>query len=988
MSRCYTEDAMLDLPHVGRRGEAKALATALANHRLAWVHGPSGIGKTTLVARVLNEEKDAPPPLVVSLAGATKGREIIERTANALDAGRPTATGTTLVALTLALLAGAPRTVVWDDADAVLSVVERLVATIPVGERRWRLVVIAREAPSKSLEDAVPAVEVRPLSRDEALALTREHARQRGRSIEEELVEATRGNPLLLLLALAGPASWAAPRNDAAAALRAALGRLDDEARTVLELLLMAEGVVVPIGELAAVLGDHVRGLVAELAQGLLLTRDGENVALAQHVRQLFTGSSIAGGGTVADAAANLARRILRATPGNSTALLFACRAELRCGRAERALELLREHRAARVTAPSGALERLLRAIASGLADPSKALLLLAREELRWGDYESALATLRDLPARLHGDNAARARLLLAEAYVRAGQPDAARRVLARASDVPALIAGAELDVFRGRVNEARAALKRLERRTQRIPSLEARRAIALASSYLFEESYGSAGEAARIAAGALRAARAPVEPVATVVEILALLGLDQVDRAAAVLAERARGPHDLPMLRASIALRRGDLAGCLELARAGLELLDHRVDRTYRALVARDAVQAAVGLGRFAEAESYLRVAAAVGATPGLEVIAPLVDAEYARLAAARGEIDEARRVRKRAVRKMRGSLQLCAELGADYRRFPEGAARARAALAFADRALEAAVQVRTTALGQGPAAGELEEAAGAAKLAIGWYRSIGDEFLMARALVLFAEACIRTTSPSARTKRVEQARAAVGEARRIAGVRGYVPIAVIANLLSIRVAIDDGRAGIALEEVRALPAIAGDLFDAALATAFGAVGLSAPAPRTTYEPWRSIVRRLELDRPRVRRCDIGDRVYLLSDSDAIPSATAFVVDVAKGEASRGDVRVRMPRQRIALLAQLCRSGATGCTLEELYDRVWGDGTYHPLRHRGVVYVALTRLRHDLAPLATGDVILGGGDAGYRLNPDVSAAVVTSRVVSEAVCS
>jgi len=118
-----------------------------------------------------------------------------------------------------------------------------------------------------------------------------------------------------------------------------------------------------------------------------------------------------------------LARRALGPAPDDPEALLLACRASAQRGHAPEALALLRGHVAARASASPAALERALGDIARGEpAVANDALLALAREQLRWGDFEAARRTLcglagRELPAPLEY----RRCILSAEALVRAG---------------------------------------------------------------------------------------------------------------------------------------------------------------------------------------------------------------------------------------------------------------------------------------------------------------------------------------------------------------------------------------------------------------------------------------------------------------------------------------------------------------------------------------------------------------------------------------
>jgi DNA-binding response OmpR family regulator len=88
----------------------------------------------------------------------------------------------------------------------------------------------------------------------------------------------------------------------------------------------------------------------------------------------------------------------------------------------------------------------------------------------------------------------------------------------------------------------------------------------------------------------------------------------------------------------------------------------------------------------------------------------------------------------------------------------------------------------------------------------------------------------------------------------------------------------------------------------------------------------------------------------------------------------ARGGRALALPEQRIALLCALAEAGDDGATLEELFARVW-RGAFHPLRHRNAVYVAITRLKESLRPLAKDIRIAHEGDR-YRLAGTAPVAV------------
>ena len=53
------------------------------------------------------------------------------------------------------------------------------------------------------------------------------------------------------------------------------------------------------------------------------------------------------------------------------------------------------------------------------------------------------------------------------------------------------------------------------------------------------------------------------------------------------------------------------------------------------------------------------------------------------------------------------------------------------------------------------------------------------------------------------------------------------------------------------------------------------------------------------------------------------------------------------------------------------MHRTIWGASTYHPLRHRNTIYVALTRLRESLRHLIDGEVLVEVAEGRYRLEAE-----------------
>ncbi len=85
----------------------------------------------------------------------------------------------------------------------------------------------------------------------------------------------------------------------------------------------------------------------------------------------------------------------------------------------------------------------------------------------------------------------------------------------------------------------------------------------------------------------------------------------------------------------------------------------------------------------------------------------------------------------------------------------------------------------------------------------------------------------------------------------------------------------------------------------------------------------------------------------------------------------NRGYLCLRRKPTLIAILTTMMERWPEPVTKEALYQRVW-NGEYHPLRHDGLIYSHIQRLRHILlSDMQLGDFIQTMGD-GYRLNPKI----------------
>jgi len=986
---------------IGREQVAAQLVDLIRVHAVVAVVGPLGIGKTELVRWVVQREAAAgrvPPPAYASLAGVDGARGLLERTARALGRRHPPIESSRLVPALCALFTSTVCTLVWDDAQdgALEALADGLQAVrSPNGaETRLRIVIVARD-PLCSRHGALHAwaernelgsLEVPPLDAAACRQLIATLEHRRGRSLQEEAILASGGNPLALQLAVAvGPAATSDPM----VGLRRAIDALPSSARALLFVLLAAEISLRDV-DLRAVCGSSTSSALLLLARHALVARDGDRAWLAPPMIgpvQSLVGPPQPVTWEVLEA---LARRTLAGAPDDPEALLLACRALAQRGRAPEALALLRGHVAARVAASPAALERTLGEIARGdTVAAGDALLALAREQLRWGDFEAARRTLDGLAAlELSPPLAYRRCILRAEALVRAGEPAAANQELERArlvtppgAEIALEERLADLAALRGDLYGARRALLRLARSTRSIPSLEGRRAVSLGFSYLLEERHDRALAWARKARQAyLRRGEAAVDIVVPIVEIASLMGLDQIDRATEVAAretaartsrdDRGLGQGTAILFQAGVLFRRGQLEQAMGVGEPAFRALDRRADRIFRARVAHYLARSAIGLGQFERAEEFIRIAAGIAAEPGLGVLRPMCEMDFTLLCEARGERKEAADRSRRALSgAWRSPLAQVDAWALDDRDLPPphagfGAAQAYTSLRSAERALER---------------GDLSQADAAAGRAEGWYRRAGALYELARAHLVRGEARARLGQP-------DESSSAIAGCVSLSEKNGYLPLLVCAHLLRAFLAERAGDLeGCAAERESAWNRATRELRDEALLRACSRAGVPTGDGGTgPTSPLASRIARLGLDRPARFVTQEGERRWILDAGEEPPGRFDLTMVVDSGRVRSDHAELPLPPQRVQILEQLACTGATGMSLEDLHLKVWGGTEYHPLRHRNAVYVALTRLRESLGAVLARDAFVEGPDGRYRISPGVRVAVRRSWMGSE----
>jgi tetratricopeptide (TPR) repeat protein len=962
-------------PFVGRDREVELLADLLRDAPAVLVTGRMGVGKSRLLEVVLARQASEgylPRAAWTSLAGVRDPRTLLQRSATAVGLLLP---GQVVeVRALVELLGAAPHTLVWDDAHAaaappLLAVLDALLAARAAADPS-RLVLVARSEAGPALRGALeerglPALEVPPLDPQSSVQLLQALEHARGRTLYEDLAAHAGGNPLGLQLSLA---ALAVGELDPAARAREILAALAPGARGLLELLIAAE-VPVPLSVLEAHAPSASAELPALLGRGLARVEDGR-IHLAAGAAQALRPLAGEPGPAAMTALAELADRLVAAAPHDPALLQLACAARARRRGGASALALLRRHPAARGRLSIAALRALYRAIA--VAEPRAApvcQLLLAEDELRAGDFAAAERTLSTLPAGLREDQLARAALLRARALARAGSPAAAGAALARvrrperaALADGAALTTASLELLRGGAPAARRALRRLR------PG--GPRALLLGASYLAEGRLARLLAATRLARRAAEDRGEPADALVAVMEVLALLSLDQLERAggvadrqAAVAAQREDVPATTPLLQAMVLERSGALAEARRQAQRARRMLQRRADRLLSALAGHLLFRCALGTGALERAEELARELSAAAEDPGLAALQPAAHLQSALLHEARGEesagAEHARRALAGGLRSPRLRVEAwalaaapgpCPTVGS-----PAGAAYG--ALRSAERGL---------------AEGRIEHALASAGAAARWFATVGTRLELARARLAWAEGL-------ARDGRAAEALAEVDETAALARRGGYAPLAVGAELVRAFLAERAGDpAGAARALAVALEEAGPGLTDRALRAAARRAGLPASAAATVpWQPFHARVARLGLDRPVAARFTLGERSWPLAVGEPWPVRADLVVRPAEGDAFCPDLARARPLSPLALklLVAIARAGAAGVSLEELHT-LRGGRSYHPLRHRNAIYVALTRLRESLAEVAPRE-LLEVLEGRCRIAAGVQVAVV-----------
>ena len=230
---------------IGREREHAALRALVIRSRVVLVYGAAGVGKTSLVLAVCRDagRDQAVPELVhLAFAGIDDPRDALERTAKAIGEPRPAPPPERVAEALSVLLSSTPRTVVWDDLDDKLAPLSEMIRRFAAHEGRSRLVLVSRRLiTAREAAFRAPVYEVTRLSHGDAVRLVRALEEERGRTLADDLAEATGGNPLLLRVALAEAALPRVEANATDALRHSVEARAKGIARKVLALLAAAQ---------------------------------------------------------------------------------------------------------------------------------------------------------------------------------------------------------------------------------------------------------------------------------------------------------------------------------------------------------------------------------------------------------------------------------------------------------------------------------------------------------------------------------------------------------------------------------------------------------------------------------------------------------------------------------------------------------------------------------------------------------------------------
>lgn len=946
---------------VGRRAELARVFSFIDKEVVFLVYGPGGIGKTEFVYQAIEELSARPPwtrvPRVV-LPIEERGAYLLAllRQQLGLDAGPTPDSERAALNEVVRALNARPAILLLDDLHEVDPVTSAgVVAYLSRRVRHSRIFITSRLAlPLGDDPTLAVVIHLGPLGEGETAAMVQVLTRQMGISApdNDDVYRRSGGSPFLIQRALVqgdkGP-------GELTSSLDRSLRALSPAARRQLLLVALAPG----RGEMWE---PPDRAALEQLSHRFLIHQAGGHLRVHDFVRAALLRSAHAA--EIDAARREVAARLLREPLSGADGALRAVDAVQQlcaAGDWDAAWALIRQaHRLISAVGLEPALQGPLERLRQELPGAEFAVTLqLARVHLRAGRVALSRGLLKTQALHPEAAGATAYQRLLGQVAQREGDHAAAEahyqaaQALSQDPREAGLIAlsRADLRSAAGRGAEARALLAALP---AELPEpAEGRRLWSLAFSYLAED------QPAR-AAALLGAARRPpggdAGPGALcdtalplrLLEIVAQIESDQVD-AARLVAEReleraaaASGWRAELMVLAAAVVRAaaGELRPALPVLEQGLPALSRHADPGVAVLLGHYLIEVQLAVGELDGAARTLQrvqpIAAGGAAWPGAFLMV-----QQARLLLMQGRPEEARVVAERSLQEPRlpWRARLLCLGGAAW------AALVQMDVAGAQRYAQAAPPLDADA----PEGSGCEEAEALLLL----LRGDG------------AAACQRATRAAQRLR---------------AGGRSWRRDGVIAVLGLCTRALGDvaararaeqalrlmGEPGAPAEDERGarlgwlsmkLPERGG--LGVALGQALAAVTAGGVAARFQV-----------LDRGEARVVDALELARLRA-------TRALFVDLpAQLLAARG-AEVRGKLQQCMILAQLAQAAGTVTSAERLYQEVWRGGAYHPLRHRGTVYVAVNRLRRVLRELAPHQEVVQTAEGGWQLSRGAEVVVV-----------
>lgn len=1001
---------------VGRRAEIDRVLTHLPEEVLFLFHGLGGIGKTELVLEVVREARERPPlrhavPIQLAVRpGATATRvlaELLDATGADRVPRRAKQGERALVAEQLGALArvldARAHVVFIDDAHHLPPhAVAEALGFLSRHVRASRILVASRHKLELPADAPAPLVTtLGPLDPDASARLLRELAGRLALHVPdpEGVLRDARGSPFHIRRALSRPGG----RHEEDA-LDASVGELSPSARRLLRAAAVAHRPSVTAARSALAATQHLDGPIEELERRFLLDVVGGRLVVHDLVREpLLERATPEERARAHSDAAEL--RLVEARLGGQPARVAAIDAivhRLEADQLEAAWALVEEWRSPLAIAGHdhllvAPLERLRAAM------PARRVaieLLLARTLVRASALDEADAVLGAIGPRAGDAEEARLAALAGEIAQRRGRLLDAEVEFERAAALAvddggrfaARVQLASVAALRGQTDEARRIVDELSAASAApTPHQRARCAWVRTTSWMFEERYERAAVAARTAR--LELASAGPDDLAgrlAMLETLAAIEAEDVAHvreAAAQIDEAGLRRRVATLYRAVVEHAGGGSRRAAATLVETFEALSAQGDAVNACLAGHYGAAALAATGALGDARALAERAGAAARTARLEAVAAQSLAQQALLAAESMDRVTAHRLADEALSSPHVGARSRATAHAaharaytiegDIPRALESIARAQLAVADPElssaRAVIDAEQAAIELVG-----GNLEHAVELAERCVTHYRERVREHETARARLVLAASYLAR----ARQADLVLAERTIAQARELADRGELRAIQVGCSILSAALARRAGREALAeqllADALRELDPERASVYAATLLAAidagFAAWALPGVAALLAHIGFSGAVDLYLVDRR-------GRRAATRAEAERERGARELFVDELDEAivARRGAASILGRPMQCALLSTLIQARGEHVSPEDLYRRVWGGATYHPLHHRNALYVALNRLRAGLEEILPGRDVVVRTAAGWRIADDVDACVAVA---------